>query len=233
MFRRNRDGLLQSAAAALRRRTPSVSGTGGGVGKPERSANLFTAIVCTRSRTYGIEYESRERNRYPMHLRGRRCRTLSLVFEECAAAFQFGPYFGYNLDALGECLSDFFLEGLQYQQDRTGLDVVIWDADCVLTEGSGERGVADLALFVSCLQFMADEIWERSGIVVGVEHVPRDVKIYLHFESEELAADVSRWSAAGCAPIARRVMDPLGMPAMDSIEVNEMLSSSPELGQLG
>lgn len=123
------------------------------------------------------------------------------LYDEFAAALQFRSYFGYNLDALSECLKDFFFDDLQYQVERAGLDIVIWDADKVLEMGAGIQGRLDLEKLVSILRSAILEIRSPSGIVVGVEQVSRSVSVYLHFADEGAARDVARWNAAGCYPI--------------------------------
>lgn len=173
--------------------------------KPQKAH--FTALVGSRYDASGIEYESRESNRYPIHLRGSMCRSEQEVFSEFAAAFQFPWYFGYNLDALAECLFDYFTEDLRYQSDRVGLDVLIWDADRVLEGGRGVRGQIDLENLISILTSMEKEIRSPTGIIVGLKQVSRDVRFYLHFETEEAESGISRWEAAGCYPIARRELD--------------------------
>lgn len=155
-----------------------------------------------------IEYLSRDSNRYSVHLRGWKCRTMGELFDEFAASFQFRTYFGYNLDALAECLGDFFFDDLQYQAERTGLDIVIWHANSVLDMGEGTQGRLDLEKLVSIFRNAMDEIRSPTGFVVGREQISRDVSLYLHFEDEAAALDVTRWNAAGCLPIRFVSLDP-------------------------
>jgi RNAse (barnase) inhibitor barstar len=65
-------------------------------------------------------------------LRGRKMRTFERLYDEVAAALQFPPYFGENLDALDECLTD--LEWLP----ADAYVLVILDAARVLEQDAPE-----------------------------------------------------------------------------------------------
>jgi len=59
-------------------------------------------------------------------LRGSRMRTVTGLYDECAAALQFPSYFGYNMAALHECLAD--LDWIEF----SSLVIVLFDADEIL-----------------------------------------------------------------------------------------------------
>ncbi|MEU1429159.1 barstar family protein [Nocardia sp. NPDC005746] len=68
-------------------------------------------------------------------LRGRKMRTVTEVFDEFAAAFQFPYYFGENKDAFDECLRDID----DFVGAAPGYVVVIRNAALMLDRQPGER----------------------------------------------------------------------------------------------
>ncbi|MFF3569440.1 barstar family protein [Nocardia jiangxiensis] len=68
-------------------------------------------------------------------LRGSKMRTLSGVFDEFAAAFQFPYYFGQNKDAFDECLRDLD----EFVGPAPGYVAVVRDSAQLLAERSAER----------------------------------------------------------------------------------------------
>ncbi|MBL0318898.1 MAG: barstar family protein [Alphaproteobacteria bacterium] len=77
-----------------------------------------------------------------------RCETKERVFQEFAAALQFGTYFGWNWDAYEECLCDFFINpDIDYK-------LLITNADYILTQFP-----KDLVIFLDILKCI-DEYWQ-------------------------------------------------------------------------
>ncbi|GEE00929.1 hypothetical protein nbrc107696_13750 [Gordonia spumicola] len=157
----------------------------------------FSILVDSLYDTSGVEYASRKSGRYPVHVRGWKCLTFGDLFDEFAAAFQFPSYFGYNRDALLDCLQDFFDEDLRYQAATSGLDLIIWHADEVLRDGSGLQGRVDLEVFIDILCSAISEIRSPEGIRAGFEPVSRSVNIYLQFDDDDAASDLARWASVG------------------------------------
>ena len=87
-------------------------------------------------------------------LRGTKARTSRALFDECAAAWQFPPYFGENWDALDECLAD--LEWLPAE----AYVFVITDASQLLADDKPEA----LATFVTLLEGV---VRDRSRAIPG------------------------------------------------------------------
>src|SRR5262245_30505972 len=95
-------------------------------------------------------------------VRGSRMRTVSALFDEFSAAFQFPYYFGENWSAFDECLAD--LEWLP----ATGYVMAISDTTKVLSD----EGFQEFATFISVLTEVAEhwsvpveqgETWDRPG----------------------------------------------------------------------
>ncbi len=69
-----------------------------------------------------------ENRYYPAYIRGKRCKTEDIFFNEVSASFQFPYYFGENWAAMDECLCD--LEWLCASK----IFVVIDDFSCMFCE---------------------------------------------------------------------------------------------------
>lgn len=74
-------------------------------------------------------------------LRGRKMRTWAALMDEVGAALQFGDYFGENLSALDECLSD-----LDWLPTDQGYVLVVVDPQEVLVEEAASPGGPDQEL---------------------------------------------------------------------------------------
>ena len=99
-------------------------------------------------------------------VRGRKMRTLSALFDEFAAALQFPSYFGENMDAFNECISD-----LNWLSVADPIVVLVTDPHLVLELESGDV----LRWFVSTMRSAIKELglpitvgewWDRPGIPV-------------------------------------------------------------------
>lgn len=121
-------------------------------------------------------------------VRGRKMKLLQSVFDEFAAALQFPLYFGENLNAFNECISE-----LDDLPPGDGYVVVVTDPHLVLSEGSQK----DLAGLVHCLARAADEysrpidlgeVWDRPAVPFHV---------VLAASERDTAATVRRWSSVG------------------------------------
>lgn len=125
-------------------------------------------------------------------VRGRKMRTVSGLFDEFAAAFQFPLYFGENWSAFDECIAD-----LETLPAAGGYVVVIVEPEQVLAEA----GADELGLLVDSLESAAlgwgqpvelGEWWDRPGI-------PFHVVLAGEPDAIELAA--RRWAEAGVEPL--------------------------------
>ncbi|MEJ9078433.1 barstar family protein [Gordonia malaquae] len=157
----------------------------------------FSILVESLRESSRVKYISRKSGRYPVHVRGWKCATFADLYDEFAAAFQFPSYFGYNKDALLDCLQDFFDEDLQYQAATSGLNLIIWHADKVLRDGIGLQGRVDLGDFIDILYSTISEISSPEGIRSGFEPVSRSVTVYLQFDDDDAASDLARWTSVG------------------------------------
>lgn len=81
-------------------------------------------------------------------VRGTKMATVSAVFDEFAAAFQFPYYFGENKDAFDECMRDLD----EFVGPAHGYVVVVRDADVLLRDEPIQR-----AWFVDAMAFYASE----------------------------------------------------------------------------
>ncbi len=125
-------------------------------------------------------------------VRGRKTRTLSGLFDEFAAAFQFPLYFGENKDAFNECVAD--LAGLPA---GAGFVVVIVDPDQVLIDAESEA----LGWLLRSLE-SATAAWGQSvelGEWWDRPAVPFHVVLAGPQDALDVAAD--RWSGAGAEPV--------------------------------
>jgi Barstar (barnase inhibitor) len=125
-------------------------------------------------------------------VRGRKMRTLSGFFDECAAALQFPLYFGENTDAFNECIAE--LEGLPAEK---GFVIAITEPDEVLVDAGQEAlswllGSLESGTTVWSQPVELGEWWDRPA-------VPFHVVLAGERDAVELAAH--RWSAAGAEPV--------------------------------
>jgi len=125
-------------------------------------------------------------------VRGHKMRTLSGLFDEFAAVFQFPLYFGENWAAFDECIAE--LEALSAGE---GYVVLITEPDQVLAEAEDEtvRSLVDSLASAAAAWSVPVELgewWDRPAVPFHVllagEHHPVDVA-------------ARRWSAAGAEPI--------------------------------
>lgn len=93
-----------------------------------------------------------------------RCQTIDGVFQEFAAALQFGSYFGWNWDALDECFYDF------NEVDRMH-HVLLWTHANRILERATER---DFEIFISCFDFYRRESTLFNIIILHVDPENRD-----------------------------------------------------------
>ncbi len=125
-------------------------------------------------------------------VRGRKMRTLSGLFDECAAALQLPLYFGENTDAFNECIAE--LEGLPAGK---GFVIAITEPDEVLVDAGQEAlswllGSLESATSAWSQSVELGEWWDRQA-------VPFHVVLAGERDAVELAAH--RWSAAGAEPM--------------------------------
>jgi hypothetical protein len=156
----------------------------------------FKYVVGDLATVAAIEADALTFGNYTVHIRGAHCSTMPAVFQEFASALQFPYYFGYNLDALYECLCDVFDDPRAEKFD--GLLVAIWDADKVLS-GDAEA----LRSLSSLLNDVAVELSAPTGVVAGVRSRNRSMQVVLHFEDEVAAREVARWESALASDIGR------------------------------
>lgn len=103
-------------------------------------------------------------------LRGTKMSTVSHVFDEFAAAFQFPYYFGENKDAFDECMRDLD----EFVGSAAGYVVVIRDADRLLSAEPDQR-----AWFYAAMRFYASQWAERTPAVafrVVLQGVPARIR---------------------------------------------------------
>lgn len=133
-------------------------------------------------------------------LRGRKMRTWPDLMDEVAAALQFGDYFGENLSALDECLSD-----LDWLPTEQGYLLVVVQPEEVLTDEADPSARHDrelenlVGVLATAAQTFAEPIdlgedWDRPAVGFDVILAPTP-------EQVERAEHV--WRAAGA---------PLGLP---------------------
>jgi RNAse (barnase) inhibitor barstar len=94
-------------------------------------------------------------------VRGKKMRSFQDMYDEFAAALQFPLYFGENLAALDECLTD--LEWLP----GSGFILVVSDANEMLADEGNHA-------FEQMIALLADvaETWNTQGIDTGLGHRP-------------------------------------------------------------
>jgi len=128
-------------------------------------------------------------------VRGRKMRTISGLFDEFAAAFQFPLYFGENKGAFEECVED--LEGL-----RPGRGFVI-----VLTEPNEflvDADDADFLWFVEVLRAASDQWAQPIELGEQWDRPPVPFHVVLTGASAILGPVGVRWSSAGVVPTVFR-----------------------------
>jgi RNAse (barnase) inhibitor barstar len=101
-----------------------------------------------------------EKGSYTSYLRGKRCKTEDLFFNEVSASFQFPYYFGENWAAMDECLCD--LEWLSISK----IFVVIEDFSCMFSDQAHIQDVLKNRV-IKYFSIMAD-YWKSEGITVEV-----------------------------------------------------------------
>lgn len=126
-------------------------------------------------------------------VRGRKMRNLGGVFDEFAAALQFPPYFGENMDAFNECISD--LEALPA---GAGYVVIILEPEQVLVDDEPRALEWLIGSLISATAEWSQPIergesWDRPAI-------PFHVALFGSGEQVEVAAH--RWSSAGVQSVA-------------------------------
>ncbi|MFJ4036826.1 barstar family protein [Microbacterium sp. NPDC090007] len=121
-------------------------------------------------------------------VRGRKMVSLQGLFDEFAAALQFPLYFGENMDAFNECISE--LEDLPPGE---GYVIVVTDPHLVLSSGSQK----DLAALMHSLARATDEysrpiclgeVWDRPAVPFHV---------VLAADEGSVSDTVRRWSSVG------------------------------------
>ena len=121
-------------------------------------------------------------------LRGRKMRTWARLFDEMAAAFQFPEYFGENLDALHDCLTDF-----AWLPPQKGYVVLVAEADELLLDEPPESLTQLIEILRSSCEYWNNPVaegqpWDRPAIPFHV---------VLHGgDSREVAR---RWALAGAS----------------------------------
>jgi len=120
-------------------------------------------------------------------VRGHKMRTWNGVFDEFAAALQFPWYFGENVDALKDCITD-----LDWLPPQAGYLIAISNPEDVLVDA--DPGALELLIGLlgdSCEQWAEPieqgEWWDRPGVPFHV---------VLHVTGNSTAA-LQRWSATG------------------------------------
>ena len=103
-------------------------------------------------------YVESQSGSYCSYIRGKRCKTEKLFFNEISASLQFPYYFGENWAALDECLCD--LEWICFKK----LFVVIEDYSCLFSAEDGQEVIQKKHL-LRCLEEMID-YWKSEGIPV-------------------------------------------------------------------
>ena len=63
-------------------------------------------LDLSEAEQYTVFYEASHNNNYAAYVRGRRCVDDESLFKEFSAAFQFPYYFGMNVAAFDECMTD-------------------------------------------------------------------------------------------------------------------------------
>ena len=124
------------------------------------------------------------------HVRGKKMRRYSSLYDEFAAAFQFPWYFGENSAALDECLSD-----LDWLPKPVTIVLSISDPAEVLSEESGQDA---LAWFVRRLAYAQREWAQTSETGVGSDRPPTPFHVVLNAGASSKAV-FDRWRAAGAA----------------------------------
>ncbi len=119
-------------------------------------------------------------------VRGQRMRTTERVFDELSAALQFPFYFGYNWDALSECLAD-----LSWMLADSFL-VVVTDADLALCDEPSE-----FAVLAHLVEEIGREWSEESPTARPWAPSPRPFHWLLHTEPERKGKLVDALRASG------------------------------------
>jgi len=114
-------------------------------------------------------------------VRGRKCATKQGLLDEWSAAFQFGPHFGENWDALLDCLTDRHVL-------PAGAVALVSEAAHVLAKEPAE----ELATLAGVLREAAKR-WRHPG----PGHAAHPFCVVLQCVPGEAAAVRARWEAAG------------------------------------
>ncbi len=113
-------------------------------------------------------------------------RSLDDLFDEFAAALQFPYYFGENWPALDECLGD-----LEWIEPHSGLILLVYEADQVLTESTNDLPslvrTIERAHSVYSQPVNDGEWWDRPALPF---HVVLQLPV----------AELDRWIEAGATP---------------------------------
>ncbi len=121
-------------------------------------------------------------------VRGRKMRTLDRLFDEFAAALQFGWYFGENLDAFDECMGDL----PDWVPPGRGYVVVVDDAAQVLADDPSR-----LPSIVRSLGHVAGYLAEAIERGESWDRPPVPFHVVLQARQQESDDTLVRWRAAG------------------------------------
>jgi hypothetical protein len=122
------------------------------------------------------------------HVRGRKMRRYSTLYDELSAAFQFPWYFGENSAALDECLSD-----LDWLPSPRGIVLSISDPLEVLVDESDDGA---MSWFIRRLTYAQREWAETSETGVGSDRPATPFQVVISTESA-MKQVAERWGSAG------------------------------------
>lgn len=117
---------------------------------------VFGLLPVERGGESAVRYELPELGYLVREVRGTKMPTVTAVFDEFAAAFQFPYYFGENKDAFDECMRDLD----EFIGQAQGYVVVVRDAAELLRDEPAQR-----AWFVDAMDFYASEWANHSAPV--------------------------------------------------------------------
>jgi hypothetical protein len=123
-------------------------------------------------------------------VRGGKSRTVERMFDEVSAAWQFPDYFGENWPALNECIAE-----MDWLDPGRGIVFVVREPELFLVD----EPAGDLADVVDVLIGAHDDY--RQAIARGAwwDRAPVPFHVVLLASSDQRAATVERWGAAGAS----------------------------------
>jgi hypothetical protein len=153
----------------------------------EKSAFSVSLLVGDPRDSAGTVISLAEQGYQVRTIRGKKSHSLSRLFNEFAAAFQFPWYFGENKDAFDECITD-----LSWLPPERGYACVILDAPELLSEEDGSA----LTWFLDTMRLTAEE-WASDGSTSSDWSHPISFRLIAQSSKNSLDEFLGKWTSAG------------------------------------